>query len=150
MNAFSQFAPRERNLIKIAGALIILLGLWQFVISPAAKASKEASTKLAAAERDYAIVSQGLSAITQTQRAPKAVLSQNGVVSAARNSSVTISRIQPAAGSALQIWLEDSPAQNVYGFIAEIDRLYEVKTQRAKLTRRSDGLIAAQFTLAPL
>jgi type II secretory pathway component PulM len=150
MNAYSQLAPREKNLIKLAGALIFALGLWQFVISPAARASEAAQTALSAAERDYTIVSQGLSAVSQTQSAPKAAFNQNGVVAAARNSNVTISRIQPAAGSALQVWLEDSPAQNVYGFISELERLYDVKTQRAKLARRNDGLISAQFTLAPL
>ena len=68
---------------------------------------------------------------------------------AARLTNVGISRVQPAAdGSSLQVWLNDSPALNVYSFLSQLDSRYSMSTEKAQITRREGGVVSAQFTFA--
>jgi len=74
---------------------------------------------------------------------------RNAVIETARAANVSISRMQPSSDDSLQVWLDDSPALNVYSFLTELDRRYNASTTKAQLTRRDDGTVAAQFTFEP-
>lgn len=153
MKLLSRFAPREQILILIAAALAGVFILAQFIVLPSYRAGISAQGELAAAKRDFSIVSQGLPDMSARKgaasAAPKTAFNRNAAVYAARSSGVIISRIQPGADNAVQVWLEDSSAVNIYGFLSEIDRLYDANTTTAKLTRRGAGLVSAQFTFTP-
>ena len=147
---FEKLAPRERVLIAIAAGLFAVFAIWQFLVSPILSGTSAAERQLNAAKRDHTIVSNGLPKMTAQNNINKAKLNQSGIIETARKTNVAISRVQPESDGKLQVWLEDSPAQNVYSFLSELDRGYSAVTIKAQMTRREGGTIAAQFTFAPL
>lgn len=150
MNWFETLAPRERLLIGIAAVLLGLFILSQFLIRPVLSATNEAARDLTAAKRNHVIVSNGLPKISlQDGNSNKVAFDRNGIVDVARLTNVGISRVQPAAdGSSLQVWLNDSPALNVYSFLSQLDSRYSMSTEKAQITRREGGVVSAQFTFA--
>jgi len=150
MSWFNGLAPRERFLVGIAAMLTVLFILWQFLISPVFSAIEKSERNLAAAKRDYMIVSAGLPQMKQQNSlGSQAAFNRNAVIETARAANVSISRMQPSSDDSLQVWLDDSPALNVYSFLTELDRRYNASTTKAQLTRRDDGTVAAQFTFEP-
>lgn len=150
MTWFKRLAAREQILVGFAAVLIALFIIWQFVISPVLAKHDTAQRQLDAAKRDHMIVSAGLPKMaTQTGNTRKAAFDRNAVIEAARNANVAISRVQPAPNGSLQVWLEDSPALNVYSFLSALDNAYLASVSKAQITRRDAGVVTAQFTFTP-
>jgi len=150
MSWLERLAPRERLLVGLAALLIALFIIWQFMISPILSNAQTAQRQLDAAKRDHMIVSTGLPKIAgQNNGTTKAAFNRNAVIETANIANVAISRMQPSANGHLQVWLDDSPTQNVYSFLSGLDTRYRVVTTKAQMTRRDGGVVAAQFTFAP-
>lgn len=149
MTWFARFAPREQFLIGLAALLTVVLMIWQFIISPILSGTESAERELAAAKRDYVIVSAGLPKMKAQGGTQKSGFDRNAVIETARTANVSISRMQPAADDSLQVWLDDSPALSVYTFLSELERRYSTSTRKAQITRKDDGTVAAQFTFEP-
>lgn len=150
IDALERLAPRERLLVGIAAALLAFFVTWQFIVSPILAASSTAQRQLDAAKRDHMIVSAGLPTIAlQNGGTSKQAFDRDKVIETARRANVTISRMQPGSGASVQIWLEDSPAPNIYSFLSDLDARYGVSTTKAQMTRRDGGSVATQFTFAP-
>ncbi len=144
----ARFNARERGLILLAGALIALFALWQFVISPSLSWAHSAQENHLRAQRDHTLISQGVARLNPTDAPSKSAFNRAAVIEIANQTGVTLSRVEPGRNDALRIWLDDSRAANVYSFLTALDKHYKVDITHAQMTRREGNLVAAQFTFS--
>ncbi len=151
ISAFENLAPRERVLVLLAGVLVLLFILWQFILSPVLDGRASANRALETAKRDYQIVSNGVHKLpAQNGGQTKTAFTQNDIIEAARRANITISRMQPSDDGAVEIWLDDSPTLSIYSFLSDFDTRFNARTMKAQMTRREDGTVAAQFIFSPV
>ncbi len=150
MNWLMTRTPRERWLVLIMGSMLIIFIGWQFAIKPVLDMRANSRTAQAAAIRDYDIVRIGLPKLRPQSATNKAAFNSGAVNQIARQVGVDVTRMQPGAEGALQVWFEDTSAPKFYGFLSQLTAKYNVTIDRAQITRRDDGLVSSQITLAPL
>ncbi len=142
-----RFNARERGLILVAGGLIVLFALWQFILAPSLSWASGAQENHDRAQRDHRLISQGVTQLTQGGGATnKTAFNRAAVIKVANQTGVTLSRVEPGRNGALRIWLDDSRSANVYSFLVALDKRYKVDITRAQMTRREGNFVAAQFT----
>ncbi len=145
----ARFNARERGLILVAGGLIVLFALWQFVIAPSVSWAHSAQENQARAERDHRLISQAVAQLNHGSGATnKAVFNRAAVIQIANQTGVTLSRVEPGRDQALRIWLDDSRSASVYSFLIALDKQYKVDITHAQMTRRGGNLVTAQFSFS--
>lgn len=150
MNFLTSRTPRERLLIFTAAFLLFLFPAWQFGARPVLESKSSAHKARQVAVRNLDIVQRGLPKISPSSVArDKLPFDRSAVLSAARGANVAISRVQPGADQALQVWFEDADAPDIYRVLAEINTAYAVSINRVQITRRDTGRVSAQITFAP-
>lgn len=152
MSILSKFSASEQKLIGFAVALCVILGGWQFVIKPISKAKSQSTSQYAAAVRDYDIVQRAIPRLSSegSQASAKPVFNRAAVINTAQNVSLPISRVQPSADQAVQVWFDAVSSAQVFNFLQTLESQYAVNITNAQINRRKNGLISAQFIFAPV
>ena len=149
MSVWSNLAPRERGLIYIAAALVLLLGTWQFGVKPIITQKASAQQALTTAQRDLDIVARGLPKMQRAENASqKAPFNRSAVIETAGALGIIISRVQPGNNESLQVWFEGTDNAKTYQFLSNLSGAYAVKISRVQMAARDNGLVSAQFTFA--
>lgn len=131
---------RERILIGVAGLLTCAILLVQFVLLPAQAFAGRQERAYAAALAEQADVRAALAgrmqagAVESRERPLQAVLT-----SSAELYGLSIARLLPAEDEGLNLWIEDVPAELVYAWIAELERVHAVRVGRASIRRNREG-----------
>jgi type II secretory pathway component PulM len=143
---------RERGLIAVAAGVLLLLGAWQFVVSPVLSARSNAERMQNAALRDFVIVRDGASAIGGVSRAAgtRKMFDRSAIISVARSANLQISRVQPESDTVIKVWFEDASSQSVFQFLSTLEQGYAVKISRVQINRRDSGGVSAQIALEAL
>lgn len=150
LDAYHALEPREKLLVRVAGVMLGLFFLWQFIISPVMDARQNAAQRQANALRDYAIVESGLPAVTTSRfRGNRDPFSRLAVSQTAQAAQLTISRLEPVDGGAFKIWFEDVPSPQVFGFMQAVSTGYAVELSKVQINRGKNGQVNAQITLSP-
>lgn len=140
--------PRERAMVFGAAALIAIFVIWQFALKPVLTAKETAARNQSAAIRDYVIVRDGVSAISNNAtRSAGAPFDRTAVLSTARAINLSLSRLQPDSNGAIRIWLDDSQSTKVFAFLNTLTTDYAAQISRVQISRNDDGTVSAQITV---
>lgn len=161
MTAFwSGLSPRERTLIGVAAAILVLVGGWYGVVNPllSARANAERAwlrtgDDLVNVERAAARARAATGAPQKQQNSRPANQSAAGLraatAGAARAAGLSISRLQPEGETAVRVWIDEAPATDVYDWLLKAEREHGLSVQEASLvSRRGDGRVSVEVTLS--
>ncbi|MEL6364775.1 MAG: type II secretion system protein GspM [Pseudomonadota bacterium] len=148
---------RERWLIGVGGALAILVGGWLGVVRPLADAREDAINTWRRTGDDLTIVEDAaararaaaLDPGARAARQPSRAGLRAAATGAARAAGLGISRLQPEDETAVRVWVDDAPAENVYAWLVAAERDHGLSVREASISsRRGDGNVAVEVTLS--
>jgi len=145
---------REKALMAVAGALLGVFVLWQFVYKPLVNWPKVQERALQQAELDLKIMQKGqsvlraqsMSAVNQDVTVLALVDFQTTITNIAKDKGLTISRRQPGGDRELTLWLENTKSTAFYAWVDDVTKGYNISLQRAQLNRNDDSSVRAQVT----
>ena len=151
LDRFNELSLRERVLVGIMIALIMLFILLQLIILPLMRMHNQSSDAQLRAQKDRIYVEQNISRLgglsaTQSQE----TFSRMSLINASRATGIEqVSRIQPQPNGDLKLWLDDVPANTLFVFLSRVEQQYATRVTGAQITRRDGDLVSAQvsFTL---
>lgn len=148
MGWFNSREPRERILLLILAALLVVFAGW-FALSR--DRGPNGATALEAAQADRAF---WLRAAPKLNGGPVAgsreVFTRGALIDAARKRGVELSRVQPQAGGGLTVWVEDAVTTSFYAVVRDLVANYDVEVDSALISAAPAGGVNAQLTLTPL
>lgn len=146
---FKSREPRERVLLTILAALIVLFMVW-FALTRQGSGPDGASA-LEAAQTDREFWLRAAPKVnTGLQTGGRQDFTRGALIEVARKRGVDLSRVQPQAGGGLTIWVEDAATPSFYGVIQELVTNYAVDVETALITAAPNGGVNAQLTLTPI
>lgn len=153
LDAYNRLAPRERRLLLIAGAVMLVALLYLLVWEPIHLGREAAQRQLA----DARSVAQQLerAAVQFAGRPTAAPVDRSrsllSVVDQASRSATlgkAPSRIQPDGDDVVRVWIEDVPAEALLRWMAELEARHGLQIGSADIERREGGRANARLQLA--
>jgi len=150
MQYWTERSDREKALLALAGALVIV-ALAQFgIVRPLTAARAEASLALEAASRQLDVVSAELAARTTQGGAPGAAVSSSQNVRAdllqlANARGLSVSRLQTTDEGRLILQFEQAAPTLVYAWLADADTSFGIVPERVTLFAETGGYVRASF-----
>lgn len=149
MNFWNEREPREKTLISIAAALIILVIGSQFLVKPILaypKVTKEAFEK---SQANLKIMHSGQSVLQnlplRTKLNPSEV--QSKITKSAFGKGLTITRRQPSGNTGISLWFDSANSIDFYSWLSALTSKYDIYLAKVSIHRNEDGTIRAQLTL---
>lgn len=148
MTWFKSREPRERILLLILAALLVLFTAW-FALTRESGPNGSDALEAAQTDREFWLrASPKLNAGAGS--GAKTEFTRGALIEAARKRGVDLSRVQPNAGGGLTLWVEDAATPAVYGIIQDMVTNYAVEVESVLMTAAPSGGVNAQLTLTPL
>jgi len=148
MTWFNSREPRERVLLLILAALLVVFAGW-FALSR--EKGPDGSTALEAAQADREFWLRAAPKLQGgTTSGVKAEFTRGALIDAARQRNVDLSRVQPHEGGGLTLWVEDASTPAFYGIMQDLVANFSVSVENALVTAAPSGGVNAQVTLTPL
>lgn len=150
MNYWNNLDARERLLLLVAGALIVVLAIFFLGVRPVLSAKTKAETAQSTALRDLEILQtnlpklSGASAVAGTQP-----LDRNSVIQSVQINNLELSRIQPENNGALKLWFDEATTPQLYKFISDVTGTYAATVSSVQITRKNNGKVGATLTFTP-
>lgn len=149
--AFQARTPREQVLLAGLAVLLLLTVLWFGVLAPAINWRSDAAQRYANAAEGYETLlvqaseyrARSAQAVTAGDREPLRTLADR----TARERGLSISRVQPLEDGRLGVWMEQSDADALMGWLSVLAREHGVSAERVSLDRENDNRVRAQLTL---
>lgn len=153
---YRELQLRERVLVAVGGAVVLLTLIYLLLWEPAAHARQQQAAALA----DARALAERLEIIAATVQ--KARASGVGAVQGREQSLLTLidqqgksselgkapTRLQPEGENEVKIWFEDVPFDALSRWMATLEGRYGVQISAAELERRSGaGLVNARLTV---
>ncbi|MBB4210211.1 type II secretion system protein M (GspM) [Rhodothalassium salexigens DSM 2132] len=164
MNGFWQDrSPRERGLIAVAAAILIVLAGQMLVYRPLMAARAEAAAAARAAAALLGAVEAGAAEARRLKAAGGGQAETGGdrpaagqapsvrqlANAAARRHGLRIARLRPDEAGGLTVWVDAVRAPTLHAWLVELFRDHGLVVRRATLTRADDGaMVAAQVQIA--
>lgn len=147
MSMWSARSAREKLLLGVAAAVLMLAGLVQFLLIPAVQRRADAEVRVAEAASTLLRLERLRAAgVTQAPAAPGA------------NAAASVAALAAEAGLVPAIASEGAPAlsfvfpsadpQQVFGWVARVETSLGLKVQSAELTAAEPGRVNASITFA--
>ena len=155
---WNNMAPRERVLIAIAGALTVIIVLWQFILMPSLSARAEASARLADADRTLSriqesyILKRARGAAAPTDARPR---SRNidefkaSITGAAGDIGLAIARLQGNDESSVRLIFEDADPRLVFVWLEDVQARFSGQVTRFNMDQAGNGLGRVNIDLVP-
>jgi len=146
---------RERRLLAVAGGLLALLLLWQFVLKPVADyranarlAYERAQARLVTMQRS-AGEAMALMAERRGGQAKAAEDVRGAAMASARAKGVTVTRLQPMEDGGVTLWIDGADTRILYDWVVMLERDHGITVIKASLSA-NDGAatVRAQLQLA--
>lgn len=148
MTWFNSREPRERVLLLILAALLVVFIAW-FALTR--ESGPDGSDALEAAQTDREFWLRAAPRLeTEGTSGERAEFTRGALIEAARKRGVDLSRVQPQAGGGLTLWVEDASTPAFYAVIQDMVTVYAVDVQSALITAAPSGGVNAQLTFTPL
>lgn len=148
MTWFKSREPRERVLLLILAALLVVFAAW-FALTRERGPDGSMALEAAKTDREFwlrAAPKLNASAATGGRKD----FTRGALIDAARKSGMDLSRVQPQSGGGLIVWVEDTSTPVFYGVIKDLVTNYSVDVDTALITASPSGGVNAQLTLTPL
>ncbi len=155
---WSNMAPRERVLIGIAGALTVIIVLWQFILMPSLSARAEASARLADADRTLSRIqesyilkrAQGAAAPTNARPSSRNIDEfKASVTGAAGDIGLAIARLQGNDESSVRLIFEDADPRLVFVWLEDVQARFSGRVTRFNMEQAGNGLVRVNIDLVP-
>ena len=140
--------PREQLLLGVLGGLLLVFALVFAVILPLADARADADRALDRARAGYDIVAR-TSPATSGDTSARAPFDRAALLEAARAQGLQITRIQPADGAGLSVWIDDAQTAPLYALFDTLLTEYSGRMDRVVVSADNAGRLSAQFTIRP-
>jgi general secretion pathway protein M len=148
-------APRERNLVYVAAALVGIAIVYFAVVLPTTSAARHREARIAQKTTDLAWMRQVAPQVMAAAAAGTGMASDESLVvlvdRTARESGIgaSIRDQSPAGQSGLQLRLEGAPFDLLVAWLASLQQQYGVRVDAAMIGAASaPGLVNASLTLA--
>lgn len=138
--------PRERLILGVAAALLIVTVYWLGLLRPLQAAARAAELRSVAAIRE----AQALEAAAGRLAAPTAQPNSQGirapVLELAAAAGLTLSRLSPEGDGGLTVSVEPAPSGAVFGWIARLAQERGIDVSRLTVEQTADKRVIAQAT----
>jgi general secretion pathway protein M len=148
-------APRERNLVYVAAALLGIALVYFAVVLPVTSAARQREARIAQKHTDLAWMREVAPQVMAAAAAGKGMASGESLVvlvdRTARESGVgsSIRDQSPAGQNGLQLRLEGAPFDALVAWLAGLQQQYGVRVEAAIIgATNAPGLVNASLTLA--
>ncbi len=144
---WSGLEARERMLVLVAGALVTVIVLYQFVLVPSRQYAESRTLRYRAALSEYQDV-RAVAALAGEVRAPESAGQplQSVLTRTAGLYGLTITRLAPAENDGLNLWLDDVSPQLLYAWLGDLERAHGVQVGKAALRADGEGnTVSASF-----
>jgi len=148
-------APRERNLVYVAAALIAIAIVYLAVVLPLTSAARHREARIAQKTSDLAWMRQVAPQVMAAAAAGAGTASNESLVvlvdRTARESGIgaSIRDQSPAGQTGLQLRLEGAPFDVLMAWLASLQQQYGVRVDAAMIgAANAPGLVNASLTLA--
>lgn len=159
MNAIRQWleglAPRERNLVYVAGSLLVVAVIYFAVVLPVTSAARHREARIAQKTSDLAWMRQVAPQVMAAAAAGSGAPSNESLVvlvdRTARESGIgaSIRDQSPAGQNGLQLRLEGAPFDALVAWLSNLQQQHGVRVDAAIIGAASaPGLVNASLTLA--
>jgi len=155
MRWWNERTARERVMIGLGAGVLAAMVLFQGVLKPLWAVRASAAQSHAAAMAYLSDVEAAARSARALKSAAKArsPLIDGGVRAtaavAAQEAGLAVSRLQPLNDGAVEFWLEDASAPQVFGWLAALNEKYGVVVVKADLRRSgADGRVRANVALS--
>ena len=148
MSALSRLSPRERGLLGIGGAVLLVAGLVQFLWLPLAETARAHRADIAAYKLIQQAARQADAPQVQATRdsAPRAPAA-NRVTRSADSANLSLTRIEPD-GQRLSVVLADAGYDTLVTWLAELQAREGLGVVSAEIDRRIEpGRVSARLVL---
>lgn len=156
---YDHLPRRDQQMLKLLVLALVLAVLYFMVWRPAAEYRENAVTTRNSAVvllgwmQENRMAIRGLSANAgQGQRSSQI---QDGralmatITETARSSGLSLQRFEPSGDSAIRVWLEDVPFNQVAAWLEQLSQDYGVIIDQAAMDRRNTpGVVSVRLTLA--
>ncbi len=150
MDKFDSLTLREKVMVIVMCALIVLFILWQFIFTPLRQFHNAAEQAQTRAQNDRAYIEKNISLINLAA-APKGrePFSRRELLEMTRRVGIErVSRIQPQPNGDIKVWIDDVLSEQIFSLVQNIDAQYATRVTGAQISRQEGGLISAQMSFA--
>ena len=148
---WANLSGREKGLVSIAAAILLVLMLGQFIIKPLVKFGPQQQKLYQKAQANLEIMRSGQAVLSGTPVASKSNLQAARlmveVTKTAAQNGLEISRRQPNGDTGISLWFEKAQSPKFYQWLDELTTQHNVTLLRANINRNNDGTIQVQVTL---
>ena len=155
---WNNMAPRERLLIGIAGALTVIIVLWQFILVPSLSARAEAKARLADSDRTLSTLQEAYAlkrakgAAAPTDARPRAANIDDfkaSITSAASDIGLAIARLQGNDTNSVRLIFENADPRLIYVWLEDVQARFSGQVTRFNMEQAGNGLVRVNVDLVP-
>lgn len=143
-------APRERLLIAVAGVLLALVIVWQFIIVPVRRAHSDATAQLQTSNQMLSRLQEeymqlravgGLETVQPERQGVSAEAFKTSVTRAATDKGLSIARLQGGDGSNVGLVFERADPRLVFLWLEEVETRLGGQVIRLTMEQVDAGLV---------
>lgn len=154
LQRYNELAPRERRMVALAAAVVLVTILYLVIWEPLAQARQARAEALAQA-REVAQQLEVAAASAAANRGGNTPVQGRGqslltvVDQAARASTLgkPLSRLQPDGDTKVRAWIEDVPFDGLLRWLADLQTRYGISIENAEIEARGNGTVSARLSL---
>jgi len=150
IDQFNNLTLREKLMVIIMMALIVLFILWQFILAPLKNFHSDAQQAQQKAQNDRAFIEQNIGRLNAAST-PKGseTFSRTALLDMTRQAGIErVSRIQPQPNGDIKVWIDDVLSRQVYDLLQNVDARYATRITGAQMTRQDTGSISVQISFS--
>ena len=153
---WTQLAPRERQLIAVAGALTALILGWQLLFQPMMKARAEARASLETADRQLSQIQEefmrqrarGSASSSSAQPTPNGIDAfKAAVTGSAGDIGLSIARLQGNDTSSVRLVFENADPRLIFVWLEDVQAKHAAQVARFSMEQAGAGLVRANIDL---
>ncbi|MEM0986509.1 MAG: type II secretion system protein GspM [Pseudomonadota bacterium] len=147
---WARLEVRERLLVMVAGVLALIVVLYQFMLVPAQGYAETQDMRFQTALSEYNDVRRvAQSAVGHSEPDSASQPLQVVLTNTAELYGLSITRIAPAEGNGLNLWLDDVSPQLVYAWIGDLENSHRIRVGKASLRADPDSdTVSANFYMS--
>lgn len=149
MSWFNNREPRERVLLMILAALLVIFVGW-FALTRESGPDPDIALSEAQIDRELWLRAAPRLGGGSGGDSTRETFTRGAIINLARSRDVALTRVQPQNDGSLTVWIDDVGTGPLFGLMQSVTRDYAVDLQSVMINRTPNGALNAQFTLMPL